>query len=92
MCKCNYEGTKKMKIFKDFTSQQVHEFCLTAINVLANCHNFLVGSNKLKVFQILLSALKSSDQELQETAYHCLQLCSKKLTTKQTAMVSLTKI
>lgn len=92
MCKFDYGKIKKMKTFENFTSQQIHEFRLTAIKVLANCHNYLEGSNKLKVFKILLNSLASSSHEFQETVYQCLQVCSTKLTTKQTAMVSLVKI
>lgn len=77
-----------MKMFKYLTYHQLIEFRLTAIQVLVNCLSFLKRSNKIRVFRILLNALKSSSQKLQETTYHCLKLNKTKLTNYQMKMVN----
>lgn len=78
-----------MKLFKNLTFRQIHEFRLTAVQVLANCLKFCVESLKIRVFRILLNTLKSSSHELQKKTYRCLHSHCSKLSAAQMTMVNL---
>lgn len=78
-----------MKLFKNLTSRQIHEFRVTAVQVLASCLKFCMESLKIKVFRILLNTLKSSSHELQKKTYHCLHSHCSKLSAVQMKMVNL---
>lgn len=89
ICGKNNKKIKTIKLFKNLTTRQIHEFRVTAIQVLANCLKFCMESLKIKVFRILLNTLKSSSHELQKNIYHCLHSHCSKLSTVQMTMVNL---
>lgn len=89
MCGKNNKKIKTMKLFKNLTSHQIHEFRVTAIQVLANCLKFCMESHKIKVFRILLNTLNSSSHELQKNTYRCLHSHCSKLSAIQITMVNL---
>lgn len=88
LCGQNIKQVKKFKMFKYLTYNQLLKLRLIAMQVLANCLQFLVEPNKKKVFEILLNGLNGSSQEQQKIIYQSLLSCKTKLSTIQLQMVS----
>lgn len=88
ICRNNDKQIKRMKMFKGLTPHQLFEFRITAMQVLVNCHRYLVQPKKIDVFRILLNALRNSNHDIQKTAYECLKHCNKNLLILQKRMVN----
>jgi len=60
-------------MFKCLTSTQLFEFRQTAMDVLVHCSSFISNSNNILIFELFLNALMSSDINMQEIVYQCLE-------------------
>lgn len=60
-------------MFKCLSSNQLYKFHVTALQALGNSFKCLMHLERVKVYDILLNSLKSSDFKIQEISFHSLK-------------------